>query len=53
MPELPDRPIVRIKPSSYQPSREELREDVSIDATPEEVARAVLRQVRVVKDPEA
>ncbi len=46
-------PVVRIKPSSYQPPKAELEEDVRIDATPEELARAVLRQVRVVKDPEA
>ena len=48
-----DRPVVRVKPSTYQPTRAELREDVSIDVTPEELARAVLRPVKVVRDPEA
>ena len=47
------RPVVRIKPSNYQPTKAELEEDVRIDATPEELARAVLRRVRVVRDPEA
>ena len=46
-------PVVRIKPSSYQPSKAELEEDFRVDAAPEELARAVLRQVRVVRDPEA
>ncbi len=49
----PERPTVRIKPGSYYPTREELDEDVSIDATPEELAAAVLRPARVVKDPDA
>ena len=45
-------PVVRIKPSSYQPSKAELEEPVKIDATPEELARALGRKVRVVKDGE-
>ena len=45
--------IIQVKPSTYQPSRKELNEDVRIDATPEELADAVLRPVRVVKDSEA
>ena len=52
-PELPERPVVRVKPSTYQPSKAELEEDVMIGAAPEELARAVLRQVRVVRDPDA
>ena len=47
------RPVVRITPSSYQPSKAELEEDVRIDTTPEELARVVLRPVRVVRDPKA
>ena len=53
MKDEPKPPVVRIKPSSYQPSRKELKEEIRVDATPEELARAVLRQVRVVRDPEA
>lgn len=44
---------VRVKPSSYQPSKAELEEPVKIDATPEQLARAILRPVRLVKDSEA
>ena len=37
-------PTVRIKPSSYQPTKAELDEDLRIaDATPDEVAAAVMR----------
>ena len=41
------KPVVELMPSSYQPSKAELEEEVHIDATPEELARAVLRQVDV------
>ena len=41
---------VRIKPRSCQPNKAELEEDVGIDATPFELARAVLTQVKVVQD---
>ena len=35
---MPDeKPTVRVRPYSYQPSKAELDEDVSVDATPEEV----------------
>lgn len=52
-PKQPARPEVRVKPHSYQPSKAELEADVSIDATPEQLARAVLRPVKIVEDPEA
>ncbi len=42
-----DRVTVELKPSSYQPSKAELEADVSIDADPEDLARAVLQQVRI------
>ena len=44
------RPEVRVKPSSYQPTKAELEEELRINATPEEVIRAAFRQVRVVED---
>ena len=47
------RPAVQLKPSSYQPSTAELEEDVSIDAPPEALRRAVLRQVRVEVEEDA
>ena len=43
---------ITVKPYSYQPTREELEEDVSIpDTTPEELARAVLRPVIIEEEP--
>ena len=40
---------VRVKPYSYQPSKAELEEDVSVNATPEEVRAALMRPVVVQK----
>ena len=44
---------VRLKPSSYQPSKAELEENVKIDATPDALAHALLRPVKVIKDRDA
>ena len=41
------RATVKLKPSSYQPSKAELEADVSIDATPEELRHAVMLPVKV------
>ena len=43
------KPVVEVEPYSYQPSRAELREDMSIPTTPEELAKAVVRDITVVK----
>ena len=43
------KPEVRIKPREYQPNKAELEEDVRIDATPDELTRAVLTRVKVVQ----
>lgn len=51
--DLPEPATVRLKPASYQPSKAELDEPVKIDATPEQLARAVLRPVKIVRDPDA
>ena len=40
---------VRVKPYSYQPSKAEFEEDVSVNATPEEVRAALMRPVIVQK----
>ena len=48
-----DRPTVTIKPRGYQPTKAEMEEPIRIDATPDELALAVLRPVRVVEDPDA
>ena len=31
---IKDKPAVRLKPSSYQPSKAEMEEDIGIDTTP-------------------
>ena len=46
------RPILRVKPRNYQPTRGETEEVAKIDATPEELALAALRPVRIVEDPD-
>ena len=45
---------MEVKPHSYQPPKAELEADMSIAATPEEVAKAVMKQVTVkeMKDKE-
>jgi len=56
---MTDRRTVRVKPSGYQPSKADMEETIpqhKADGTrwaPEEVARALLQPVNVVKDPEA
>ncbi|MCY4487947.1 MAG: hypothetical protein OXF11_12660 [Deltaproteobacteria bacterium] len=41
------KPTVKVKPSSYQPSKAELEADMSIKATPRQLAAAVLATVEV------
>ena len=54
-----DKPEVRVKPFSYQPSKAELEKPVILRKpdgsrpTVDEVVEAVLRPVKVVEDPEA
>ena len=48
-----DKPVVRVKPATYQPSRAELEEDMAIDTTPEELARVALQPMKVVQDDDA
>lgn len=49
---LDNKLIVEIEHSSYQPSKAELEADVSIpNTTPEELAKAVLRDVTLVRKP--
>ena len=45
----PHRRHVKVKPSSYQPSKAELEADVSVKTTPEGLRDAVMRSV-VVKE---
>ena len=46
--DLAPKPVVEVEPFSYQPSRAELREDMSIPTTPEELAKAVVQDAKVV-----
>ena len=41
------KPDVWVRPATYQPSKAELEEDVSIDTTPEELAARALRPVMI------
>jgi hypothetical protein len=52
MPENEDRPIVHVKPRSYQPTATELNEPIVFPAgtTPEDLARALMTPVRVVEE---
>ena len=41
---------VHVKPTTYQPSKAELEEPIRLDATPDELARAVMQPVTVIHD---
>ena len=45
--------VVRVKPHSYQPSKAELEEPIRVDATPQQLAKAVVTPVRVLEDLDA
>lgn len=47
------RRTVRVKPHSYQPKKAEMEEEFTIDATPEELATAILQPVKIVEDSDA
>ena len=42
-----EKPVVRVRPFAYQPSKAELEADVTVDASPEEVRDALMRSVMV------
>ena len=48
-----EKPEVRLKPSEYQPKKEEIEETVHLDGTPEDMRTAVMRSVKVVEDQDA
>ena len=49
MTDKPDKTTAVVKPTSYQPSKAELEEDVSVDATPEQLADCIGRTVATTK----
>ena len=46
LPKTP-KPVVRLRPAKYQPTKAELEEDMSIDATPKELAQVAFRPVTI------
>lgn len=52
MPEDRDRPVVRVKPRSYQPTAAEMHEPIVFPpgTTPEDLARVLVTPVTVVED---
>ena len=50
---LTQTPVVRVKPHSYQPSKAELEAPIRIDATPQQLAKAVVTPVRVLEGSDA
>ena len=42
------KPKIYLPPERYQPKKQKLLENVSIDTTPDELAESVLRPVKVV-----
>lgn len=48
-----EKPIVRVRPFHYQPSKAELEADVTVDASPEEVRDALMRSVIVEETDDA
>ena len=47
--EVTQKPVVEVRPYSYQPSKAELEADISVDASPEEIRDALMRSVNVVE----
>lgn len=48
-----DRPVVRVKPRSYQPTAAEMNEQIVFppDTTPEDLARAPVMPVKIEESP--
>ena len=44
---ITERPTVKVKHRSYQPSVTELRKDASIPMTPEQLVKAVVRDAAI------
>ena len=47
MTKKPAKTVLNVKPYSYQPSKEELEADVTLNATPEQLASAILQDVTI------
>ena len=42
-----EKPVVEVADSRYQPTKAEMEEDIVIDASPEELFRAVVHNVEI------
>ena len=42
-------PVVEVMASGYQPTKEEMEEDISVDLSPDDLARLMLRDVELRK----
>ena len=42
-----EKPVVRVRPFQYRPSKAELEADVTVDASPEEIRDALMRSIMV------
>ena len=42
-----EKPVVEVKDTQYQPTKAELEEDIRINTSPEELLKAVVRDVKV------
>ena len=47
--DITEKPTVKVKHRSYQPSVSELRKDASIPTTPEQLVKAVVRDSAIVE----
>ncbi len=45
-----DKPEIHLPPERYQQAKREVLEDVSIDATPDELAESVLHAGKLLRD---
>ena len=48
-----EKPVVKVRPYNYQPSKAELEEEITVDASPEQIRDALMRPVNVeeITDP--
>ncbi|MCY3803043.1 MAG: hypothetical protein OXG06_01375 [Gammaproteobacteria bacterium] len=44
---MPKKKVIKVQPMAYQPTKAELEADASIDATPEELVKAVVQPVNL------
>ena len=53
MTKLKEKPVLRVRPFQYQPSKAELEADVTVDVLPKEVRDALMRSVMIEETDDA